>query len=78
MYARRCMRSGIYTANVLLFSECGKFFMLNVVNINVNSFNNFSISVNNFNTFFLYRIEKDVPGAILASAQFKIVWLLKN
>lgn len=52
--------------------------MLNVVNINVNSFNNFSISVNNFNTFFLYRIEKDVPGAILASAQFKIVRLLKN
>lgn len=49
--------------------------MLNVVNINVNNFNKYSISVNNFNTFFLYRIEKDVPGAILDSAQFKIVRL---
>ena len=75
MYVRGCVRSGIYTANVLLFSECEKFFMLNVVNINVNNFNNYSINVNNFNTFFLYRIEKYTPGAILASAQFKIVRL---
>lgn len=37
-----------------------------------------SRKVNNFNTFFMYRIEKDIPGAILASAQFKIVRLLKN
>lgn len=75
MYVRRCVRSGIYTANVLLFSECGKFFMLNVVNTNVNNFNNFSINVNNFNTFFMYRIEKYTLGAILVSVQFKIVRL---
>lgn len=31
MYVHGCVRSSIYTANVQLFSECGKFFMLNVV-----------------------------------------------
>ena len=49
--------------------------MLNVVNTNVNNFNNFSINVNNFNTFFMYRIEKYTLGAILVSVQFKIVRL---